>query len=253
MDNNDLTLFKQHLEYDEWAGTTTLTEELLVMDFFLDEEVFPGWQVSRIHENQREGARSCFLALWERSDKSSEELFRFDVFECKSRLSAHELIGHLLAEFQTTDVIRKMDLDIGDVVFTDPDQSVVLFSRANLVVLTRDAGLQHHPVAEVARRLDESIKSKSSSRESGVVPSMRRFVVITKEPSVGDAVVLEIEAVDPLQRPVWFKFFARSGELSIDDDRVIYRPAEKGAQEIEVFAVNANYGMAHEKLEIVVK
>ena len=63
---------------------------------------------------------------------------------------------------------------------------------------------------------------------------------------------LIVDAVDPLGRPLWFKFFARGGEVLLEEGQLVYRPAA-GTQAITVVAVNANGGTTSQDLELTVR
>ena len=77
---------------------------------------------------------------------------------CASVAEAHEYLIDALNEFESAAIVRRTDVTFGDVVFgTD---SVVLFARANLVVLVRKASPQTEAVLPIAQTIDALILAR---------------------------------------------------------------------------------------------
>jgi hypothetical protein len=173
-----------------------------------------------------------------------------DVHESYVRTTTHENLVLQLAGYAVPSITRQADIGIGDVAFGSADGGLVLFARANLVVLVRNATPTVFPVAEIARRFDESLVSAPVPAEGEDAPQIHRFDVSGKSVEAGKSVPLEIEAVDPLERPLWFKFFAPTGEVFRDvEGQLAYRPAAAGPQRITGYAINSDGGAATQALQ----
>jgi hypothetical protein len=261
MDTSALESLRERHDYDAWRGANRLSEDLFVWRFFLAGQELPGWQAHRIQLLEAEGWPRSVHSIWKRpgagdTAASARELLGLDVYECDSRAAAHDALLRALGELQSTNVVRDRQDVVGDVSFRVPGDAAVLFARANVVVLVRSAGVEIVAAPEPARQLDADLarKSPASPAPAGgpasVVPQIRRFESASRTARVGAPVSLDVEVDDPLGRPVWFKLFARGGEVWLADGRLSYQAAEAGTREIELFAVNANGGVARTVLEL---
>jgi hypothetical protein len=243
----------QRYGYEQWSGINTLGENLFIWKFSLSGNEFPGWEVYRIRPVEEVSWPPTILSLWQRPTGVTEELLRVDVFECASRIAAHDFVVQLLGEFQTTLVARQEQIAVGDVAFVVPEDKDILFARGNLVLLVRNADRALVPVTDSARQFDTDLISKPETVGVKVVPEIQRFYSPATEFRVGVNVPLEVEASDPLERPLWYKFFSSSGEVLLEEGRLIYRPASAGPQVVTVFAINANRGATSRELTLTVK
>jgi hypothetical protein len=92
-------------------------------------------------------------SLWRRGE-AANELLAIDVFECATIKAAHRQLIEALGNVQSGAVERHTGKNApGDVAF-GLDDTMVLFARANVVVLIRNAGPTVVSVGPVARRLD---------------------------------------------------------------------------------------------------
>lgn len=85
----------------------------------------------------------------------------------------------------------------------------------------------------------------------------RFFLGVASRPEVGgrvppEIVALEVETSDPLNRPVWFKFYTRLGEARLEEGRPAYRAEEPGTDRVTVYAVNESLGTASRTVEVLV-
>ena len=86
-----------------------------------------------------------------------------DVFECASVKAAHDQLIETLGDIESAVVERRTGKNsIGDVSFGLND-TMVLFARANLVVLTRNAGRAVVKVTPIARALDKMLELRLES------------------------------------------------------------------------------------------
>ena len=80
----------------------------------------------------------------------------------------------------------------------------------------RSVGRKLTPITEVARKFDGDLVSRPDIREAKVVPEIQRFYSPMMELQVGISAPLDIEASDPLDRPLWYKFFSRFGDVFLE-------------------------------------
>ena len=112
----------------------------------------PGWVLQRVQLDER-AQPPVLRSLWSRGDTMSA-LLAIDVFECASVRGAHEQLLEALGNIESDTVERRTAPNApGDVAFALAD-TLVLFARANVVVLLRNAGPTVVSVDEVARELD---------------------------------------------------------------------------------------------------
>ncbi len=235
--------------YESWQNRNALSENLFVWRFFLSGNEIPGWQAHRIQAVEAAGWPPGIQSIWHQPPAETETLLRVDVFECASRADAHAFLIQLLGEFQSPLIGRRTEGAIGDVAFSHPGDAGLLFARANLVLLIQNAGRELVAVDDVARRIDSELIIRPDRREVRVVPEIRRFEVAAAQGAAREGVLLEVEAADPLDRPLWYKFFSPSGEVLLAEGRLIYRAAASGPQEVTVYALNANGGAARQTVQ----
>jgi hypothetical protein len=92
-------------------------------------------------------------SIW-RHGESDKELLSVDVFVCASVKAAHDQLIEALGNFESNAVERRTEKNaLGEVAFALGD-TMMLFSRGNLVVLIRNAGPKVVSVRAIARGLD---------------------------------------------------------------------------------------------------
>lgn len=235
-------LLKTRHGFDAWRGINRLEENLLVWRLFLAGTELRGWRSERIRRSDLPGWPPSLRSNWVAEDRE-DALLHVAVFECADREAAHEFLVRTLAEFQSTSVSRDDERGVGDIAFTVPGHTVILFARANLTVLMRNGGAEVVPVVESAEQLDRWIATRP---ETGgpVVPEISRFQIGRRDVRAGTEIPVDVEAVDPLARSVWFKFYSRTGEVRLEAERPVYRTFAPGQDELTVFALNENRGAA---------
>jgi hypothetical protein len=266
MDANLFDFLKQTYDYEDWAGRNKLAESLFIWEYALVEDELPGWQIhhaqslppppasllpetARMHGAPAAGWLRAIQSIWS-PPGGGDSLLNIDIYECASRRSGHELLTRLLGEFQSPAGSLQEQTAIGDVAFADPRDAVMLFARANLVILLRNAGRDLVPASELAARFDQEFTSKPEAADEPAAPEIRRFQTLEKEIQVGRDASLELEALARTEQPVWYKLFASSGEIRAEQERLIYEPAESGTQEITIYAIGADRHAARETLQL---
>ncbi|MCL4850859.1 MAG: hypothetical protein KJZ78_05690 [Bryobacteraceae bacterium] len=199
--------------------------------------------------------------LWHPSAGPNSALMSVWIYECSSRTAAHQLLLQSLAQFQLPGMVRTEETAVGDVAFALPSGALMLFARGNLVVLVRNAGRQVVPVMEHARRLDEQLISKPEAVKAEAAPQPRKVMFAPVEARVKTPVPVLLAATEqdllqlhtPTERLVMYKVFARGGELSETNGQLVYTPAAKGQQEVNVFTIDEDRVATRQRLRLTVK
>jgi hypothetical protein len=141
---------EQRHDYGEWRGRSAHAAGPTLRGYTFSGEEIPSGDLKRV--DRKAGPPPRITSMWGRRGGSPEEILRVDVFELSTVEAAHDYVIELLDEFQATDIRRREPPPVGDVAFGTP--LVLLFARANLVVLVRNAGRSAVEVATAARELD---------------------------------------------------------------------------------------------------
>jgi hypothetical protein len=248
MESQQQEFLRRRYDFEAWREHNTLDEELFIWRLFLSGDELPGWQAHRIQAIDVPGWPPSIQSIWRRTEDRSEALLRLDVFACASRAAVHEFVLLLLGEYQSPDVARLEQPGAGDVAFT-AGETAILFARANMVVQFRNAESDLVPVADVARQFDQYLAVRPAVGVGAVLPQIQRFEARVVDEPTRVSVPLELEAADPLDRPLWFAFFSPSGRVLLEAGGLAYRPTRGGVQEVTVFAQNPNHGVASQTLQ----
>jgi hypothetical protein len=242
-------VLKERFDYGAWKDHATTQEELFIWQFFLSGNEFPGWRPYRIQPLPQGGALRSTQSIWQRPENRDDTLLSVLVHELPSREEAHEHLITVLGEFQSPLVTRSEQEVIGDIAFIHGEYTI-LFARANLVFLIRNGGAALVPVTEIARELDTSLVRRPEAPDVEVIPKISRFDARTAEARVGEDVALELDATDPLNRSLWYKFYSSTGQVRVRQDQLVYTPASAGPQALTVYAINPNGGAARQELQL---
>ena len=142
---------EQRYGASEWYGRSRHGRRVLKGFSFAGSEI-RGWTLERVRRDEREQP-PAIRSLW-RHGESTNELLAVDAFECGSVKAAHDQLIEALGNIESAAVERRTGKNaVGDVAFGLGD-TMVLFARANLVVLIRNAGPAVVLVGAVAREID---------------------------------------------------------------------------------------------------
>lgn len=238
---------KRRHGYETWRGTTTLSENLFIWQFFLAGNELGELRLVRIQALHAPDWPPATQSIWRPPEAPGEALLRLDCFQCPSRSAAHEFLVRLLSEFQSPDIGRAEDA-VGDVEFAPPGEGAVLFARANLAVLLRNAGAELVSVSQSARLLDGMLVDRPAVGGT-VVPEITRFAAVSP-PVAGRDTPLDVQATDPLGRRLWFKLYTQAGEVRVEGERLVYRAESPGPDRITLFAINENGGVAASTIDV---
>src|SRR6266542_1129109 len=123
---------KRRFDYQAWRGVKTTAESLFLWRFFISGNELPGWTAQRIDTLKTEGFPPTQQSFWRRTAAESNQVIRLDVYECTSRAAAYEFLVVLLGEYESALITRSDRSGLGDVAFSGPEETSVVFARANL-------------------------------------------------------------------------------------------------------------------------
>jgi hypothetical protein len=258
--------------FESWLGRNRLPENLSAWRYFLHEGSLSSWRPYR--NQQIEAPRVPVLpqaatragltqprwlravqSVWTPVEGTGEAILNIDVYECASRVAAHEFLVRMLGEFESPLVAHQEQIDIGDVVFTGPANSAILFARANLVFLVRNGGRNLVSVDDPAGQLDRDLISKPGAEPGRVETRVLRFEADERELKRGREVDIPIEIEEGLtaEIPPMYKFFSPTGEVVLEEGRPVYRSVSPGSQEIDMYAINPSGGETRQELPVTAK
>jgi len=124
-----------------------------IKDFNVDGLEIRRWSLERVQRDER-AKPPVIHSMWRHGD-AMNELLAIDLFECASVKAAHDQLLEVLANMESDAIERRTDKNApGDIAFGLND-TMMLFARANMVVLLRNAGQTIIPVTDAARALDQ--------------------------------------------------------------------------------------------------
>jgi hypothetical protein len=244
--------FRKRYGFDDWREPPPGAEALFLWRFALGGQELPGYRALRSDTIELADLPPKIESLWTaEKDDADRALLRLDVSEASSVTQARALLLQTLAQFQSPQIAR-IEGGPGDIAFGPSGYRSLVFARANVVVVVLNAGTEVQSVEPPARELDQLLREGPHADRSSVRPTIRRAEAAEESVSGRRQVRLRVDAEDPLGRHVWFRFSAKRGEFSAEDDGVVFRPEEEGRQAIEIAAVNENLGVAVEQVEFTV-
>jgi hypothetical protein len=241
--------FRRHYGFDDWREPQPDGAALFIWRFALGGQELPGYEPLRIDTVELPDVPPTIQSLWRPSnEEAAGVLLRVDVSEAQSVLDARAFLLRTLGEFQSPQIERISD-GPGDVAFGGGDHRVLVYSRANMVVMVRNGGDEVESVEAPARELDRLLRDGPGPNRSSVQPAITRAEAEPTSVSGHRQFRLALEAEDPLGRHLWLRFSAESGEFVAQGDGVVFRPAGEGKQAVEIAVVNENLGVTVEQVE----
>jgi hypothetical protein len=236
-------------DFESWESFERSEEHLFIHKHLLSIAKISGWPPFRIRSWETEaGFPATFEAFWQGRKKDSGAVLRVSAYQCDSAAAAPAFLLRLLGGIQLTHMKRQESftiegqqaLPIGDVAFAGPQESILLFARANFVILIRNVGSEPVRVTEFAYELDRLLKAKPDYQNSSGCREIKLFSIFPNGLKVDDQVPLTAVDPSPLEEVVSYRFFSSCGQVSVRNDQLFYRPALSGMQELTVFAVDTN-------------
>jgi len=148
---------EQRFGAKDWYGRGPRGRRM-IQEFGFEGSELMEWTLERMERDER-AKPIAIHSLW-RHDEAGNELLAVDAFECASVKAAHDQLIETLGDIESAAVERRTGKNaIGDVSFGLND-TMVLFARANLVVLIRNAGRTVVKVGTLARSLDKMVERR---------------------------------------------------------------------------------------------
>jgi hypothetical protein len=156
-------VLEEHYNFSKWRAQGERRKRFLI-SLHLGTLHIRGWTLEREKRNDK-ATPPALHSLWRRGD-STNELLALDVFECDSVKATRDQLLEVLSNFESGSVERKTETSApGDVAF-GLGETMVLFARANLVILIRNAGPKVVPITAAAREVDAMIVRLGKSESS---------------------------------------------------------------------------------------
>ena len=252
-----LSSLKRRYDFAAWEHARRLDAELHVWRFAMAGGELPGLELARIDAAEpAPPSMAVPLQVAERRTRTRDAkppppasqpeprlsksfwrpvgapqaLINIDVYECASRPAAHELLLQVLGGFQTTQLVRRDDLGIGDVAFGMPTGTTLVFARGNLVHLARNASRDTQDVTGIARHLDQQLVDRP--------PQSGRAVRAPMDAASGRHRLAPSQAAESTEAPLYLKLFSCSGTFAEQDGEIVLHPSgDKGPYDVGLVAV----------------
>jgi hypothetical protein len=122
-------------------------------EFDIEGWKIPGWMLQRMRRDDLVKPRVVH-SIW-RDEELAHKLVAIDAFVCSSVEEAHDRLIETLGAVESEVVERQAGKNaVGDVAF-GLNGAMILFARANLLVLIRSLGSEIAPVEKIAQQLDK--------------------------------------------------------------------------------------------------
>ena len=241
---------KRRFDFDSWPDPPgSLKEHLFVWKLLINRSIFPGWEVYYIDTPRIEGLPRSIESLWMPSASESSALLRLDLYECVSATAARELLIEILTGFQMP--VLERTTAVGEIAFAAPENTSVVFARANLVVVFRNAGREKVSFLDPARLLDYILTSKVVTRERPDFSRAEEFCSAAAWPLSLDEIPLDINLPDMFKEiSLMFKFFSVTGRTYSRNDQIIYKPLGPGLQDLLIVATNLESIFLYQELKL---
>ena len=156
MDQSSRDQLAQKFDFEAWKSAPSGDATLSIGGLFDVGSELDRWAARRVQVVTFPRAQAARQSMWQESS-SAEVILRLDLIEAASTAVAREIVLELLGEFQSPQIQRLADPPAGDLAFGAPGDSAMLFARANVVVLVRNAGRDVVGVVEFARLVDHRL------------------------------------------------------------------------------------------------
>ena len=119
-----------------------------------------GWVLVKSRTLHVAQARTAWLGLWRPTKDQPLVLLRIDLVDTTGPEAAREQLLDFLGEFQSPLVLRHNEPLVGDIAFGPPNESTLIFLRANVVVALRNAEREVVSVIEQAQSIDNQLQTR---------------------------------------------------------------------------------------------
>ena len=151
---------EQRFAAKEWYGRGPRGRRM-VREFGFEGSELVEWTLERVERDER-AKPPVIHSMW-RHEGAGNELLAVDAFECASVKAANDQLIEILGDIESAAVERRTGRNgIGDISFGLND-TMVLFARANMVLLVRNAGRSVVKVGAIARAFDKMLERRLES------------------------------------------------------------------------------------------
>jgi hypothetical protein len=252
----DRALFEELFHFDSWKNLETAGERLFVSKFFFTDYMVPALQLVEVQYTNRQAPQPVIQSFWTSVPDLEDIFFRVDVYETASWQQAREGAMRLLTTFHEPSVIRRDNRALGDVAFADRAFETILFATGNLVFLLRNVGGESLSLSESAASINSNILNPPPGTIEPITPVDRvtRFHFETAESFVNDKVkIIGEEPTEPLLPERLYQFFSPTGEVSRQDDDLVYHAQSAGLNTLRIFAADRQGNALQQVLELKVR
>ncbi|MCE7987532.1 MAG: hypothetical protein DYG89_40720 [Caldilinea sp. CFX5] len=250
---------KHRYHYAAWHNQPPTADLRFVWQLYINGNEFPQWQLLRARtlptatalaaaaappESARGGRRARIIHSMWRHDHDPDRLISVNTYECPSQAAADEFLVQLLGEFQSGLIRQHLHHPIGDIFFASAGGYAIVFRRANIVVLLRNANRPPLALVEAAQQYDTFLLAKPTDLPTIALPApAHELFQRTKGIPLP---VADSAAPGPLPM---YKFFANAGAVQLVDDLPVYQPDEASDQVVEVHLLtpqrNSRYQLSY--------
>ena len=156
MDETLRDQLRKRFDFDAWKSAPRGAADVSTGGLIEVGSELGRWIARRAEPVKVPGARVAYRSMWQEA-ASAETLLRLDLLEAASATAGRELLLELLGQFQSPQIQRLANPPAGDLAFGAPGDTVIVFSRGNVVAMVRNAGRRVVAVADFARLVDSRL------------------------------------------------------------------------------------------------
>lgn len=248
---------KHTFGFAAWRDDLPLHTNLFIWNYSLRGDELDGWKGQRVEKVTTSSLTSATQSFWRLAEGGQDARLSMETYERESRAAAREFLLALIARLQVPKMLTNFRRgEIGDVAFSTPRDTLILFCRGNLVVSLKNAGREQVSLADVAAALDNQLVSQPAVEASNPLAAAAE-VRLVKLPEyavkAGGQVPLGLIAAE--NSPVWYKFFSARGEILSVNGRLYYLPerAAPREQDIKVYTYAPDNNLVAQSLTLIVE
>jgi hypothetical protein len=156
MNDNLRDQLQKRFDFEAWKEAPRGAAEVSTGGLIEVGSELGGWTARRVEPVKVPGARASYRSIWQQG-ASADALLRLDIVEAGSATAGRELLLELLGEFQAPQVQRMTNPPAGELAFSVPGDTMIVFSRDNVVAMVRNAGRRVEAVTDFARLVDSRL------------------------------------------------------------------------------------------------
>lgn len=235
-------------QYDtnEWAAATTQGRHIFNYNYQMVGDELRGWElVNAVTMGNEPGIREM-VYIWEKKGSKGQELLRISITELHNWRDAQDKLHDQLRHSMRPNIPKASGklAKVGDVSFVGQAQesngvAAISFARGNLVVSVRSVGDKPVDVSNTTRMLDTNFSEppKEEKIKKGVAQALSPRQVEVRE---NESTQLIKKLPERVLRSGWLKVMATDGEISREDDALVYISPKTGKHDIRAYLEGEN-------------